>query len=292
MNTEREPQRATDATDYPELNAVLGKLVADARSILAENFCGAYLQGSFALGEADEHSDVDFLIVTQGEISEEQLTQLQAMHKRIYALDAPWAQHLEGSYVPREQLRHVDPSRSPYPYLDNGASKLESDNHCNTAVVRWLLREHGVVLAGPKPKSLIDPVREEQLRREALAGIDEYVAWAAEPTEAGPMSRWKQPYLVLTFCRLLNTLETGKVASKREAAEWALDALDAEWASLTERALDDRPDPWQRVHQPADAEAVKQTLSFADYALKEGAVRHAQAIDQDLLKPDTMRHDR
>ena len=91
MNTEREPQPATDATNYPGLKAVLGTLVADARSILGENFCGAYLQGSFALGEADEHSDVDFLIVTQDKIREEQFAHLQAMHKRIYALDVPWA---------------------------------------------------------------------------------------------------------------------------------------------------------------------------------------------------------
>ncbi|HUG64235.1 MAG TPA: aminoglycoside adenylyltransferase domain-containing protein [Gaiellaceae bacterium] len=277
MNTEREPQHTTDATDYPELNAVLGKLVADVQAILAENFCGAYLQGSFALGEADEHSDVDFVIVTRDKISKEQLAQLQAMHKRIYALDVPWAQHLEGSYVSREQVRHVDPSRAPYPYLDNGASRLEADNHCNTAVVRWLLREYGVVLAGPEPKSLIDPIPAEQLRREALAGIDEYAAWAPEPTEAGAMSRWKQPYLVLTFCRLLNTLETGRVVSKQEAAEWALGALDAEWASLIERALDERADPWTRVHEPADGEAVGQTLAFATYALHEGAARHAQA---------------
>jgi len=72
MNTEQVPRRGIDATDYPELNAVLRTLVADVRSILAENFCGAYLQGSLALGEADEHSDVDFLIVTQDESSEEQ----------------------------------------------------------------------------------------------------------------------------------------------------------------------------------------------------------------------------
>ncbi len=262
-----------EVTDYPELNAVLGMLVADARSILGENFYGAYLQGSFALGEADEHSDVDFLIVTRDEINNEQLGQLQDMHKQIYELDVSWARHLEGSYVSREQLRHVDPSRSSYPFLDNGANELQPDDHCNTAVVRWLLREHGVVLAGPEPKSLIDPVPEQELRREALTRIAEYAAWAADPTQAGPMSRWKQPYLVLTLCRLLNTLETGRVVSKQEAAEWALGTLDAEWRSLVERALDDRPDPWLRVQQPAGAKAVERTLAFAGYAADEARRR-------------------
>jgi hypothetical protein len=136
------------------------------------------------------------------------------------------------------------------------------DDHCNTAVVRWVLREHGVVLAGPKPGSLVDPVTPEQLREEALRGMGPYVEWAHE----GAMSRWKQPYLVLTFCRMLHTLHAGVVASKREAAEWALAALDPEWASLIQRAIDDRPDPWGRVHRSAEPELAARTRELASYA--------------------------
>ncbi|MEP6910839.1 MAG: aminoglycoside adenylyltransferase domain-containing protein [Actinomycetota bacterium] len=256
-----------DPTGYSELNAVLQELVAEVRVILGDNFCGAYLQGSFAVGDADEHSDVDFIVATNGEITGEQLAALQSMHKRLYALDSPWAQHLEGSYVPKDALRHVDPARSPYWYLDNGASELVRDSHCNTAVVRWSLREHGVVLDGADPISLVEPVTAAQLRTEALSGIGEFVAWTRTPD----VSRWKQPYLVLTFCRLLHTLDAGVVASKRESGEWALDALDAEWASLIQQALDDRPDPWLRVHQPADPDVVARTLAFADYAASSAA---------------------
>jgi len=130
-------------TIYAELNAVLRELVESAQAILGVSFCGAYLQGSFALGDADEESDFDFVIVTHDEVSDAQAAGLQAMHERIFAGQTPWAQHLEGSYVPRERLRRVDPSRSPWLYLDNGATELIRDNHCNTAVVRWSLREHG-----------------------------------------------------------------------------------------------------------------------------------------------------
>ena len=170
-----------------------------------------------------------------------------------------------GSYTPKEVLRRIDASRSPFLYLDNGATELTRDNHCNTAVVRWSLREHGVVLAGPDPKSLLDPVSAEQLSAEILSVLPEWEAWAKTPG----MSRWRQPTLVLSFCRLLHTLETGRVTSKREAGEWALETLDPEWASLVRRALNDRPDPWMRVHEPADGEAVERTLAFAEYALAE-----------------------
>src|SRR2546430_9937627 len=124
-------------TPFADLNRLLAELVDRVREVLGDNFCGAYLQGSFAVGDADVHSDVDFLVVTHDEIGDAELAALQAMHERIYALDAPWVQHLEGSYVPRRRLRRVDPARAPYLYLDNGATELVRDNHCNTAVVRW-----------------------------------------------------------------------------------------------------------------------------------------------------------
>ena len=254
------------ATPYPSLDVVLDELVAGAGRVLGPNFCGAYLVGSFALGDADEHSDVDFLVVTHDEVGGE-VGELQALHRRLYALEVSWAQHLEGSYVSRHVLRRVDPAHTKLLFLDNGAHELVRDDHCNTAVVRWTLREHGVVLAGPEPAALVEPVSAEQLRAEARATLPLYVEWAPERTKAGGMSRWKQPYLVLTFCRLLHTLESGRVSTKREAGEWSLQTLDEEWKPLIRRALEDRPDPWLRVHQPAEPALAARTLAFAAYAL-------------------------
>ena len=51
-------------TPYPELNSVLEDLVASVKATLGEAFVGAYLQGSFAVGDFDRHSDVDFIIST------------------------------------------------------------------------------------------------------------------------------------------------------------------------------------------------------------------------------------
>jgi predicted nucleotidyltransferase len=233
-------------TTYPELNAVLDELVVSVRASLGETFCGAYLQGSFALGDADEHSDVDFSVVTHDEVTDAQLDALQAVHKRLYALESAWAQHLEGSYVPRQELRRVDESRAPYWYLDNGAAELIGDNHCNTAVVRWTLREHGVILAGPDPRSLVEPVSVAELRDDVQWGMCEWADWLPH----NKLSRRGQAVLVLTICRMLYTVESGRVSTKREAGEWALAALDSRWSSLVQDALDERPDPWTKVHEP------------------------------------------
>jgi nucleotidyltransferase-like protein len=54
-----------DSTSFDDLNQLLVELVLGAKEVLADSFCGAYLQGSFAVGDADAHSDVDFIIVTK-----------------------------------------------------------------------------------------------------------------------------------------------------------------------------------------------------------------------------------
>jgi predicted nucleotidyltransferase len=262
-----------DPTRFPELNAVLANLVDGVVAALGENLCGVYLQGSFAVGDADEFSDVDFVVVTHEDLSPAEQAALRELHARIHDTGVEWAQHLEGSYVSAARLRRVDPERTKLFYLDNGARDLIWDDHCNTAVVRWTLREHGVALAGPDPRGLIDPVSEESLRAEARAAMRAYDEWARESAEryrSGDLlsfSRWKQPYLVITFCRILFTLDQGTVASKRQSGEWALDALEEEWAPLIRCALDDRPDPWGRVHRPAEPAAVEETVAFAAYAV-------------------------
>jgi Aminoglycoside adenylyltransferase, C-terminal domain len=139
------------------------------------------------------------------------------------------------------------------------------DDHCNTAVVRWSLRERGIALAGPAPNEIVDPVDPDVLRAEARLTMREFAAWA---DQTRVYNRWTQSYVVLSLCRMLNTIDTGKVVSKREAGEWALEAGDPMWQSLIQAALDDRPDPWVRVTQPSSAEAVAETMAFVEAALR------------------------
>lgn len=268
-----EAEPTLEPTQFSQLNRLLSRFTGEVRQAVGDNLAAVYLQGSFALGDADEFSDVDFLVLTNRELSAQETDALQQMHGRLFDADTSWAQHLEGSYAPNDVYRRVDPERQSFLFLDNGSRELVRDSHCNTAVVRWILRENGIVLFGPSPRELIDPVADDDLRREALSALREYVEWAPKPTTAGPMSRWKQPYLVLTFCRILNTIESARVVTKTEAAEWAMQNLDPRWTSMIERALAGRPDPWNRVHERADEGATAETLAFAGYALELGRRR-------------------
>lgn len=245
----------------------MADLVEGARRALGDNFVGVYLQGSFALGEADEWSDVDFLTVTESAVTAEQQASLQSLHERLYAYPVTWAQHLEGSYVTRDALRHPDTERSPWLYLDNGSIEFERDNHDNTAVVRWTLREHGVTLAGPNPRELVDPITSDQLRYDARWALGEWVAWFMPKDST---SRRGLAIAVLTICRILHTLAAGEVTPKPAAGRWAIDELDAEWQSLIQWALDDRADPWAKVREPADPALFERTKAFITYAANRG----------------------
>jgi hypothetical protein len=245
----------------PALERLLRDLVDGARAALGDDFVGAYLVGSFALGGADEFSDVDFVVVTERVPGAGTVERLQALHALIHAYGS-WAEHLEGSYIPKASLRWPEPGER-YPYLDNGASRLVWEDHGNTAAERWTLREHGLTLAGPDATTLLGPVPAEALRDEARRRVRDYVAWAHDDET---MRRWKQSYVVVTLCRLLYTIETGTVAPKPVAVEWALDRLGPEWADVVGAVREDRNDRWLRSDEPVDPETVARTLAFADYA--------------------------
>lgn len=262
-----------DAADH--LLAVLTDLVDGARRALVDNFLGAYLQGSFALGAGDTYSDVDFLVVTVGAIDEAQLAALAQMHAQFPDSQIGWARHLEGSYVPSAQLYGPAGAGDGWLYVDNGSRRMEPSTHDDTALMRWVLREHGIVLAGPRPATLLDRVSPAALRTEAIATA---LRWqqAIEAAAGVLANSLAQQQHVLALCRVLFTLEYAEVTSKELAARWARQALDPQWQPLITRAIEDRPCPWERVHQQADVDSVKQTVRFGAYA-----ARRAQAAQPD-----------
>jgi predicted nucleotidyltransferase len=64
-------------TPFQELNKVLEKLVSGIEDSLADILLGVYLQESFALGDFDEHSDVDFIVVIKDSLLPDQVEPLQ-----------------------------------------------------------------------------------------------------------------------------------------------------------------------------------------------------------------------
>jgi predicted nucleotidyltransferase len=257
---------------YPELPCVLERFLSGVQDVLGPNFVGAYLVGSLATGDFDLDSDVDFLIVKNVELSDTEARLLQAHHVEIHALGSYPAQHLEGSYISRDSLRRTDlVGKEPLWYVDNGSTSLERSVHDNQWHVRWILRECGVTLAGPDPKTLVDHVDPEFMRQEIVIAMLELDSRFAADTDR-PLGwfgmRFAQSFTVLTVCRMLQTFQTGTVQSKRTAAEWAEKTLDSEWRELIQKAWAERTGVrfGEKVRQPADRHLLRETARFLAYA--------------------------
>lgn len=250
----------TLATPYSDINAVLDDLLSSARTILGNNFVGMYLHGSLAAGDFEPHrSDIDFVIVTADEISDETLSALQAMHARIAASESKWATELEGSYIPERVLRRYEPANARHPTIGRHKDahlRVEQDDS-DWVIKRHVLREQGIALAEPPPHTLIDPVQPSELRRAVLETLTRW--WTPmldDPTRL--QSPGYRAYAILTLCRMLYTLQYGTIISKSFAARWALASLDERWTGLIE---------WAMIWQPEKpADTLNETLDFPLYA--------------------------
>jgi hypothetical protein len=80
-----------------------------------------YLDGSLAIGDFDPgKSDVDFVVVTDAEVSPTLFGLLKMMPLRIAAGASKWDRELEGSYISQPSLRH-DRRPADHPYIDRGS---------------------------------------------------------------------------------------------------------------------------------------------------------------------------
>lgn len=250
-------------TPFAELNEVLARLLAEVNAILGDLIAGAYLQGSFALGDGDEQSDCDFLFVLHEEPDPRQLGRLVLLHDEIPTRPGHWTRHLEGSYAIAGELRDLSGLGAEWWYVDHGWRCVQRSTHCNSEVVRWTLREKGITLSGPGPSTLVDPVPPEAIRARMREGLSTLVSdirsWVSFEIA------WTQRYLVATAARMLYSLETAQVTSKRRAMEWAIGRCGAGWEPLLRQVIADRPLGFD-LDQPPRPGSVAMSLAFAGYA--------------------------
>lgn len=195
--------------------------------------------------------------MTREALSDAVVSQLRALHERIAASGVPFANRLEVSYFPREALRRHDPAAAIHPRVGVD-SPLERRPHGSDWVLeRSLLRERGVVLAGPPPRELIDAVSADEQRcavRDLLR--DWWAKQLDDPSFLRP--REYQAFGVVSICRALHTLETGTLASKPAAAGWALSRLPARFRGLVQRA-----NAWPHGPQPDELAETLELIRFA-----------------------------
>ena len=258
---------------YPELREVLDIFVSEVETELAENLVGVYLVGSLASGDFDLDSDVDFLVVINTELTESNQKRLQEVQIKVHEIDCYPAKHLEGSYISIVDLNDWSiVGKKKLFYFDNGSITPEQSVHDNNWHVRWILRERGITLAGPEPQTIVRPIPNAELLGEMRTSLHQIMLIYEEALHQ-PLnffnSQFGQSFVVLTYCRMLHTLHTGEVQSKKAGAEWGKEYVEPKWRKLIDRAWDDREGVrfGVKIGQRADEQLLEETLEFVQYAV-------------------------
>lgn len=248
-------------TPYPDVNALLQALLPKVQGVLRACFTGMIVHGSLANGDFNPHSsDIDLLVVTTAELPAKMLPALRTMHESLTTSGMPWADEMEVSYIPQHALRRFDPANCNHPALRIDGS-FDVDGHgAEWIIQRHIIREKGIVLAGPDPHTLIDPVSPEDLRHAQAELLRAW--WMPQLNDPARLRSGEyQAYAVLTMCRALYTLQYGAVCTKPGAAQWARQTLGEPWAALIQQA-----EVWRRGMALNELPAV---LGFIRYTLAQ-----------------------
>jgi predicted nucleotidyltransferase len=244
-------------TPYTEVNTVLDVLLVNIKQVLKEQFVGMYLHGSLASGDFSlDTSDIDFAVVTSSMISADTFLALKTMHEDLLRRKSKWIERLEGSYLSKAAFRAYDATdTTAWPTL-NEKHFYQAPHEPHWIIQRHLIREHGIVVHGPAPTSLIDWVQPGDLRNAVIGYLNEW--WAPMLTDSSRLqSSEYQAYAILSMCRNLYTLHYGAITSKPKAAQWAQKELGKPWQEPIAQALS-----WRKGQQLDCLEKAQTLIAY------------------------------
>ncbi len=217
-----------------EVTPLLTKMSEVLDRLFGINLVGFYVYGSVLEAAFDPaHSDVDCIAVTKRPLTDLEFRELNDWLHEAAATD-PWVKRLQVSFLIKSSVLAEDKDAC---LLQFGVLK-RSGSDGNPIV--WLdFFERGRTLRGAAPESFLPRIT-PAIFYQALV---REVAYLQQQLCVRPDGAWRDRlsyriYAVLTLCRILFSLRTGKVASKEHAARWAIDHLPEDWHDLIHQALE------------------------------------------------------
>lgn len=259
-----------DNASLPESVQPLIAAYLRALEPLQAHFYGIYLYGSIALGAFEEiASDVDVIVLTQGEWSEQELRQLADLHRRLLR-EQPMGRRLEVLYVPVENLgkSRRESSAAPYPGVYEGQFAISDYSDAN-GVTWWILKHKGICLLGVEREDLPFEYEWQQVLLTMRFNLDVY---AVRRLKRGYI--YLHPaaveFMVSNLCRILSTIEDGEIVSKSASLKIWRARLPQRWRRLLDEVwrIRYRSSWFSLYHSPLHR--LWETIAFIQYVRQRG----------------------
>jgi hypothetical protein len=205
----------------PSVRALLTRLVHGLKQALGVNLIGFYLFGSVVTDDFEPGiSDVDAVAVLRADPTAAQRAALQRLHLEIIEELPEWEDRVEVVYLSSGALKTFRTESSAAARISPGEPFHAIDVDDRWLIDWYQLRAIGVAMFGPPAASLVPVISS----REYIEAVRQHILAWPDRGDAF-LTRGSQAYSILTMCRGLRTLRTGEFVSKREAADWACEAL-------------------------------------------------------------------
>lgn len=216
--------------------ALLRRLGVSLRDELGEQLLSLSVHGSWVAGDfVPGRSDLDLLALLADDPDGRTLARLSAVHAAISAASPEWDNHVEVDYISIDAVASVlaqDGSEHPMVRISPGEPIHLLQAHLHY-VLNWrAAREHNHPILGRPPREVLPPIPDDLVRKVVIEHARQWPAWfegASDPEF--------QAYAVLTMCRALAFLSTGRQRSKHAAAVWGQEFMP-EWGGLIRWADD------------------------------------------------------
>ena len=239
-----------------EVNSLLNLIITRLQSILGDKLVGLYLGGSLVLGDFDPRvSDIDLVAVISSEIDDQEFKSLKNMHAELAQEHKQWRDRIEVCYITTAALKKIKTSTDTIVNISPGEPfhRLQLKP---TWVINWyLIRERGMTLFGPSPKTIIQPISKQEFIQSIRDNAQSWNLWVRRMR-----TRSAQAYSILTLCRALYAYNKGTQTSKEKAAYWVGKQLP-QWAKIIQNALAWRQSNDRRISKTA----YSQTEQFVNY---------------------------
>ncbi len=237
--------------DYVNLPEQAALISATAEELFGKQILGIYLYGSFVLGGLHPNSDIDILMIINGEMLDSIRKELT---KRLLVISGkpgcvekrplevtvicfndivPWRFPPKYEYMYGEWLREeIETGKIPQPNYD-----------ADLAILLWQARMHSRPLKGAQADMLIPLIPFSEVKKSIRASLDGLISGI----------KGDERNVLLTLARMWFTLETREICPKNIAAEWAVSKLSDCSATLMKLAgkayLGECADQWGNLEK-------------------------------------------